>query len=293
MWGTVVADIFISYVEEDGEIARQLAAGLEEAGFAVWYYERDSLPAVQYTIQVLEVLRIVRIVIVIISPTSITSPQVDKEITWAHEAGKHFAPLLYGISHAAFRERRGEWAMMLGAAVSVPITAEGVGSLVVRLIRGLRSLGISPGLTQSAEGKDGVLLDDRIITAPRLEESLSPLPLGRKQLPGTIDFSGMSTSGEIDDWGPPQPFFSIEVKLEVLIEAMWTFVSDPKSSRDKHPIVQTLLFFHPASIEVLESLRLEGCEELSDVVAYATHVFGGRAAPNRRDPERLWPRRRT
>ena len=47
-----MADIFISHVEEDGEIAVALAEGLEAAGYTTWYYERDTVPGPPYLVQV-------------------------------------------------------------------------------------------------------------------------------------------------------------------------------------------------------------------------------------------------
>jgi len=33
--------VFISYVQEDGAVAYEIAAGLETQGYSSWYYERD------------------------------------------------------------------------------------------------------------------------------------------------------------------------------------------------------------------------------------------------------------
>lgn len=46
-----MADIFISYVEEDGDVAAELARGIEDAGYSAWYHERDSVPGPSYLIQ--------------------------------------------------------------------------------------------------------------------------------------------------------------------------------------------------------------------------------------------------
>ncbi|MBI3965645.1 MAG: toll/interleukin-1 receptor domain-containing protein, partial [Chloroflexi bacterium] len=49
-----MADIFISYVEEDGDIVEPLARGLIEAGYSCWYYQRSSLPGASYLQQISE-----------------------------------------------------------------------------------------------------------------------------------------------------------------------------------------------------------------------------------------------
>ena len=46
-----MSDVFISHVEEDTEIALQIALGLEEAGYTTWCYEIDNIPGPSYLIQ--------------------------------------------------------------------------------------------------------------------------------------------------------------------------------------------------------------------------------------------------
>ncbi len=38
-----MSEIFISHVEEDADIALEIALGLEEAGYTIWCYEIDSI----------------------------------------------------------------------------------------------------------------------------------------------------------------------------------------------------------------------------------------------------------
>ncbi len=37
-------DVFISHVEQDSDIALEIALGLEEVGFPIWCYELDNVP---------------------------------------------------------------------------------------------------------------------------------------------------------------------------------------------------------------------------------------------------------
>ena len=40
--------IFISHIEKDAAVMRQIADGLEAAGYKTWYFERDSLPGLSW-----------------------------------------------------------------------------------------------------------------------------------------------------------------------------------------------------------------------------------------------------
>ena len=72
------------------------------------------------------------------------------------------------------------------------------------------------------------------------------------------------------------PFVRFDVDLEALTDAMWAFVTDPRPSRNERPVVKALDDIHPESVEVLESMLLDGTEERDDVAAYVAAVFGER-----------------
>ena len=46
-----MAQVFISHVGEDSNIALAIANGLEEPGYTTWYYERDSKAGRSYLVQ--------------------------------------------------------------------------------------------------------------------------------------------------------------------------------------------------------------------------------------------------
>ena len=73
------------------------------------------------------------------------------------------------------------------------------------------------------------------------------------------------------------PFLRFDVDLEMLTDAMWAFVTDPRPSRNERPVVKALDDIHPESVDVLESMLLDGTEEREDVAAYVAAVFGHRA----------------
>ena len=45
-------DIFISYVEEDGAVARALASDLRSSSHTTWTYEEDGVGGISYLSQV-------------------------------------------------------------------------------------------------------------------------------------------------------------------------------------------------------------------------------------------------
>jgi hypothetical protein len=71
-------------------------------------------------------------------------------------------------------------------------------------------------------------------------------------------------------------FFRLQVNPNELVDAMFAFVTDPQPSRNERPIVQELHDVHPESVEVMESMLLDGTENRQDVADYVEAVFGGR-----------------
>ncbi len=119
-----MSDVFIAHVEEDSDVALDITLGLEEAGYATWCYEVDSIPGLSYLIQTGKAVEAARAVVVVISPHSVGSRQVTKEVVRAHESGKEFIPVLCGITHIEFQNRQPEWREAIGAATSISIPLE-------------------------------------------------------------------------------------------------------------------------------------------------------------------------
>lgn len=74
-----------------------------------------------------------------------------------------------------------------------------------------------------------------------------------------------------------EPLIRFDIDLEKLTDAMWAFVTDPHPSRNERPVVKALNDVHPDSVDVLESMLLDGAEERNDVAAYVDVVFGANA----------------
>ncbi len=145
-------NVFISYVEEDGDACRIVADGLEAAGFTTWYYQRDSLPGPTYLEQVRESIVGADAIVVLISPRALPSRQMSMELNQALEMDKPFVPLLRGLAHEEFRQRNPNWAMIVGAAASVAIPDDPQ-RVLPRLVEGLRRLGITPARGASRGAK--------------------------------------------------------------------------------------------------------------------------------------------
>jgi hypothetical protein len=145
--------VFISHVEEDQALALEIARGLEGAGFTTWYYERDSEPGISYLLQVHTAIEQCDAVVVLISPDSVRSYQVTKEIVRAHETGKAFIPVRYNIAHAEFQQRQPEWNIAIGAAASIPVTLDGIATIIPRIARGLQQMS-SSGSERASRSSD-------------------------------------------------------------------------------------------------------------------------------------------
>jgi len=69
-------------------------------------------------------------------------------------------------------------------------------------------------------------------------------------------------------------FFTLNVDLDDLTDAMFDFVTDPQPSRNDRPIVQELGDINHDLVDVLECMVLDGTEERGDVAAFVNAVFG-------------------
>jgi hypothetical protein len=88
-----MADIFISYANEDRESAAQLAQMLEAVGWRIWWDRR--IPAGRTWRSVLEdALREMRCMVVLWSHSSVDSPWVTEEAEEARRRGKTIVPVL-------------------------------------------------------------------------------------------------------------------------------------------------------------------------------------------------------
>jgi hypothetical protein len=134
--------IFISYVEEDGAVAHEIAAGLESQGYSSWYYERDCPAGADYFEETYKAISDCEAMVVLISPRSLPSDQVTREIVRAVESCKATLPLLLEISHDDYARRRPGWKQAMAAANATRIPLDRIPTIIPALVAGLSAKGI-------------------------------------------------------------------------------------------------------------------------------------------------------
>lgn len=201
-----MADVFVSYAEEDSPLVRELVQAIEAAGYTTWFYERDSLPGLNYLTQVGEQIDQARAVVLVISWHSVDSGQVAGEVVRAHEGQKHFIPLLVGMTHTEFQELRGDWRQAIGAANSVTVPEGDLASFLVRLVAGLNALmGDAPRARPKVPAKT--------LSAPARSNVLPLLPPAEPNPANPYDF--ISTA-------PSSMFKGREQEIAELLDAIET-----------------------------------------------------------------------
>src|ERR1700683_1051136 len=136
--------IFVSYVEEDGEVAHEIAKHLEAHGFSSWYYERDCPAGADYFEETFKAISDCEAMAIIISPRSLPSDQITREIVRAVEANKATLPLLLDLTHDEYAHRRPGWKQAMAAANATRLRAKEIPSIIPALVAGLRAKGIKP-----------------------------------------------------------------------------------------------------------------------------------------------------
>lgn len=193
-------DIFISHVEEDAPVALALADLLEGAGFTTWCYERDSLPGISYLIQTGQAVEQCKAVLLVISDHALGSHQVTKEVVRAHESERPIIPLLFGVSHAHFQKRQPEWREVIGAAASLPVSMEHVDRCALKIIDGLKSLGIVANPMSGQNGDHGntpIVIHAQPRPAPEPERAHLESPVAVRKPPGRKLLVLIATAGAL------------------------------------------------------------------------------------------------
>jgi len=132
--------IFISYAEEDSDIALEIAQALRVEGYGTWTFQENNTFARSYLEEIDEAIEKSAAFLVLISPASLASEQVITEVERAYEAHKHFLPVRSGISHADFQSARGPWRMAIGTTLIVEVPSGNVSAVVPKLLKGLSNM---------------------------------------------------------------------------------------------------------------------------------------------------------
>ena len=143
-----MAQVFISYVEEDSQTAVEIAHGLEAAGYSTWYYERENAPGPSYLEEIYNAILKAQVLLVLVSPRSLESHQITIEVEQAHENAKPFIPVLFDLSHDELIHQP-RWKMCFGTTKSIELPPEGVSAILSDIVLGLKKLAILPANGQS------------------------------------------------------------------------------------------------------------------------------------------------
>jgi hypothetical protein len=141
--------VFLSYVEEDGDVAHAIAEGLESKDYSTWFYERDCPTGADYFEETYKAISDCDAMIVLISPRSLPSDQITREIVRAVESSKATLPLLLEVSHDEYAKRRPGWKQAMAASNATRVSMERIPTIIPALVAGLSAKGIraSSGLS--------------------------------------------------------------------------------------------------------------------------------------------------
>ncbi|MBV9339989.1 MAG: AAA-like domain-containing protein [Acidobacteria bacterium] len=139
-----MSKIFISYKAEDETIVRQIASGLEGAGYSTFFYGRRALPGTNYLTVTREEVDKCEAVLVLISSRSLNSVEVTTEIVHAHQTCKCFVPILVDVTYEEFQRRRPDWHHVMAAAVADRIPETGAAGILPNIVEGLRAMQVLP-----------------------------------------------------------------------------------------------------------------------------------------------------
>jgi hypothetical protein len=185
-----MAAIFIAHVEEDKLESTEIALALEQIGYTTWSYEVDSIPGPSYLFKTRQEIDKTKAFLIILSPDSLGSTQIESELVHAFEERKEIIPILKNITFAEFRNRRPDFAQIIGARTTITIPPSGTASILPRIIEGLRALSINPGPKPSP---------DRIKTLTVcLDDAKRSLKPEKKEIPepASQETKTLTTAGE-------------------------------------------------------------------------------------------------
>ena len=141
--------VFVSYVEEDGGVAHEIAKQLESHGYSSWYYERDCPAGADYFEETFKAISDCEAMAIIISPRSLPSDQITREIVRAVEANKATLPLLLDLTHDEYAHRRPGWKQAMAAANATRVRADQIPTIIPALVAGLHAKGIRADVESS------------------------------------------------------------------------------------------------------------------------------------------------
>lgn len=152
-----MSDVFISHVEEDAEIALQIALRLENEGYHTWCYEAKRKPGQDYRKEVNKAIMGCKVVLLIISRNSLKSENISIELHNASAAGKHFVPLCHGVTYDEFIKLKPQWLGVLGGAQAIDIDGRKISTTIEQIVKGLSAFGIGQSSKPDAQSVKDIL----------------------------------------------------------------------------------------------------------------------------------------
>ncbi len=142
-----MADVFISYLKQDAEHAKALAADLEARGYTTWW-DTSLLPGDQFPEEIKRQIDAAKAVIVIWTPDSVKSKWVRAEAARADAQGKL---ITIHTGDCDFSQ------------IPMPFNTRQCGEVTNRdkLLLALVKLGLSPPMLLTSESKNVEFIDDR------------------------------------------------------------------------------------------------------------------------------------
>jgi serine/threonine protein kinase len=110
---------YIAHVAEESLLARQLGRGLEQKGYASWYYGRDAIPGIPFSNQSSAAMERSQAVALLVSRAAVRAADFRREIEYAHRIARPMLPLLVDISREEFEQVAPAWCRLVGTSPKI------------------------------------------------------------------------------------------------------------------------------------------------------------------------------
>jgi len=231
--GSLPKKVFISYVQEDGAVAYEIAAGLESQGYSSWYYERDCPAGADYFEETHKAISDCEAMVILISPRSLPSDQITREIVRAVESSKATFPRLLEVTHDDYAHRRPGWHQAMAAANATRIPPERVATVVPSLVAGLGAKGIQAhanGRWATAEPpKQTTAVPQAILNAqlsPSRAAAIVAKPTTGAQIPAMSSQAATAATAAVKQQ-PPWTIIGIAAALIIVAAVGWKVLHRP------------------------------------------------------------------
>jgi tetratricopeptide (TPR) repeat protein len=85
--------VFVSFASPERQVAKDLAAGLEQAGIPAFFAPRDIDSGMNFALEIVKAISACQAVVVLLSPAAVNSPHVRREVSLAIDERRMLVPL--------------------------------------------------------------------------------------------------------------------------------------------------------------------------------------------------------